>query len=213
MRYNYLTGKAIDDYVTEHSSKPPQVIKDIALKTQCEQIMPEMMSGFVEGRLLKILVQMLNAKYCLDVGTFTGNSALNMAEGLPQDGKLISIDHDKRVIKYTEPFFKKSPHGHKIELMIGKADILIPSLPYVFDLIFIDADKVNYGIYYEQALAKLRPGGIIILDNMLYAGEVMHPASKQARSLHSLNQQLRTDERVEHVMLSIRDGMQLIRKK
>ncbi len=177
--------------------------------------MPEsdMLTGRVEGRLLMLTVKMSGAKNVLECGTFTGYSALSMAEALPEDGKVITCERDPERRKIAEEYFSKSPHGKKIEIRFGDALEFLRKEDAPFDLVFLDADKERYPEYYEEAVKKLRPGGIIVIDNTLWEGEVLKPESDAAKAIAQMNDRIVNDSRVENVLLTVRDGIQLVRKK
>lgn len=204
----------INDYCDRLTHEPPRLLHELKEETYAHTSKPRMFSGHVEGRLLKMLVQLLQARCVLEIGTFTGGSALSMAEGLPEDGKLITCDVDKKNTQIALKYFARSPHGHKITLKLGDALKTIKNLDMIFDLVFIDADKENYKNYYEACLPRLRRGGLIVFDNSLWGGLVLNPppGDLESQTIAQVNELVARDERVENVLLSVRDGMNIVRK-
>jgi predicted O-methyltransferase YrrM len=174
-----------------------------------------MLSGHFQGRVLSILTQLLKPKRILEIGTYTGYSALCLAEGLAPEGKLITIDVNEELEARVRSYFEASAYATQIDYRIGNAAQIIPTLKETFGLIFIDADKQQYPLYYEQALDKLNQGGFILIDNVLWSGKVLDAKHQDKDSvlLRELNLKISQDERVEKVLLPIRDGLYLIRKK
>jgi predicted O-methyltransferase YrrM len=205
----------LQQYVTEHSSAVSPLLSQIDRETHLEVLQPRMLSGHFQGRVLSMLAQLLKPTAILEIGTYTGYSALCLAEGLTPDGKLITIDVNEELAPRVRGYFEASAYAQQIDYRIGNAAQLIPTLPYTFDLIFIDADKQQYPLYYEQALEKLKPGGFILIDNVLWSGKVLDTQHQDKDSvlLRELNLKISQDARVEKVLLPIRDGLYLIRKK
>ncbi len=205
----------LQQYVTEHSSAVSPLLSQIDRETHLEVLQPRMLSGHFQGRVLSMLAQLLKPTAILEIGTYTGYSALCLAEGLTPDGKLITIDVNEELAPRVRSYFEASAYAQQIDYRIGNAAQLIPTLPYTFDLIFIDADKQQYPLYYEQALEKLKPGGFILIDNVLWSGKVLDTQHQDKDSvlLRELNLKISQDARVEKVLLPIRDGLYLIRKK
>jgi len=170
---------------------------------------PGMMVGPIEGALLRLLVRLTAAKRVLEIGMFTGYSALAMAAALPEDGQLITCDVNPETSEIARRYFASSPHGHKIEIKLGPAKETLKNLQGPFDLCFIDADKQGYGAYYDACIDLVRRGGLIVLDNMLQSGRVLNPADPASRIIAALNDRIQRDERVENVLLPIRDGIML----
>ncbi|MBM3917167.1 MAG: O-methyltransferase [Sphingomonadales bacterium] len=202
-------------YVTQHSSEESALLAKINRETHLEVLQPRMLSGHFQGRVLSMLSQLLQPTNILEIGTYTGYSALCLAEGLRPDGKLLTIDVNEELEMRVRGYFAASAFAAQIDYQIGDAAQLIPSLAISFDLIFIDADKQQYPLYYEQALEKLRPGGFILIDNVLWSGKVLDDKHQDKDSvlLRELNLKISQDPRVERVLLPIRDGLYLIRKK
>ncbi len=208
-----IADETIEEYAREHTQAAPELLERLEDFT-CEE-MPEsdMLTGRVEGRLLKLIVKISGAKNVLECGTFTGYSALSMAEALPEGGKVITCERDPERKAIAEEYFSKSPHGNKIEIRFGDALESLRKEDTPLDLIFLDADKERYPDYYEIAVAKLSSGGVIVIDNTLWEGEVLEPESKSAKAIAKMNDIIVKDKRVENVLLTVRDGIQLIRKK
>jgi caffeoyl-CoA O-methyltransferase len=171
-----------------------------------------MLSGHLEGTFLRFLVQLSGARKILEIGTFTGFSALAMAEGLPPDGHIITCDVNPDSTAIAREYWAQSPHGDKIELRLAPALDTLATLSGPFDLVFIDADKANYGAYWEAVMPKVRPGGLIAVDNVLWSGRVLDPQAASDQAIAAFNRQAAADTRVETMMLSIRDGLLLARK-
>lgn len=205
----------LQQYVTEHSSAVSPLLSQIDRETHLEVLQPRMLSGHFQGRVLSMLAQLLKPTAILEIGTYTGYSALCLAEGLTPDGKLITIDVNEELAPRVRGYFEASAYAQQIDYRIANAAQLIPTLQYTFDLIFIDADKQQYPLYYEQALEKLKPGGFILIDNVLWSGKVLDTQHQDKDSvlLRELNLKISQDARVEKVLLPIRDGLYLIRKK
>lgn len=208
-----LVNKEIDQYAFQHTVSEPELLQELQRETYDVMEWPTMITGRMEGRLLKMLVQILQARRVLELGTFTGYSALCMAEGLPEDGIVTTCECNSNARDFAKKYFAKSPVGHKIDLVFGNAIDTLPNLIGEFDFIFIDADKGKYLEYYEICLEKLRSGGVMAIDNMLWSGKVLKPNNNSAVIIHSLNERITNDDRVENVLLTVRDGLQLIRKK
>jgi caffeoyl-CoA O-methyltransferase len=174
---------------------------------------PQMLTGRVEGRLLKLLVEIHGPRVVLEIGTFTGYSALSMAEGLGPDGRVITCEIDPDAAEMAQAAFDRSPFGRRIELRMGPALDTVRRLESPIDFAFIDADKEGYPAYYEEILRRMPSGGLIVLDNMLQDGRVLAPDDSAARAIDQLNAHIARDERVENVLLTVRDGVQLVRKR
>jgi caffeoyl-CoA O-methyltransferase len=210
-----LIDAALDTYVTEHTRAPAPLFEELREVTYAQMQSPGMQVGRVEGAFLRLLVGISGARRILEIGTFTGYSALSMAEALPEDGKLITCDIDEKVVAVARGFFARSPHGKKIEVRVGDALETIRTMGpnETFDLAFLDADKARYIDYYEAVLARLRSGGIVVADNTLWSGAVLDPKTADDRGIDAFNRHVTADERVDNVLLSIRDGVMLARKR
>lgn len=206
----------MNDYILSHSDAEPEYLAKVNRATHLKMLNPRMLSGAYQGRALAMFCQMIQPKKILELGTFTGYSALCMAEALPNDGVLHTIECDDEAEDFILENFAGSEHGHKIILHIGDGLTEIDKLNETFDVAFIDADKREYLAYYEAVLPKLRKGGFILADNTLWDGKVLKPLEpndKQTQEICRFNDFVATDERVEKVMLPLRDGLTIIRKK
>lgn len=210
---SFVVNEKIETYAKSHSTPPEEIFLELEKETHKKMDLPQMLTGILEGRFLKMLVQITQAKRVLEIGTFTGYGTLWMAEGLCSEGKIITCDVDPKHLALARTFFDCSPHGQKIEIQKGNALKTLKTLQPEFDFIFIDADKVNYPNYYEESLRLLRRGGLLALDNMLWGGSVLDPKDQESRTLHKLNEKIAGDSRVEAVLLTVRDGIQLVRKR
>ncbi|HLU07501.1 MAG TPA: class I SAM-dependent methyltransferase [Woeseiaceae bacterium] len=207
-----LVDEAIDRYAFSNTSAEPAYLQALEKRTREEMDNPQMLTGRVEGRLLKLIVQLCQPRFVLEVGTFTGYSALSMAEGLGEGGRILTCEINPAAQKLARESFDDSPFGDRIEISPGPALDTIRSLDRQIDLSFIDADKERYPIYYEEIVQRTRPGGILIFDNMLWSGRVVEPRDEITREIAKLNETITADDRVENVLLTVRDGVQLVRK-
>lgn len=214
MSFEIIAAKA-EDYAAQHTSAEDSLLQSIATETYECHAQPHMLSGHVQGRFLSLISKLIQPKYILEIGTFTGYSALCMAEGLKFDGQLHTIELRKEDATISQKYFEQSEYGSKIILHRGNAKEIIPTLPHLWDLVFIDADKTGYIEYYELVLPQLSPGGLIIADNVLFHGEILtHPITgKNALAIEAFNKHIQNDPRVEQVLLTVRDGLLLIKKK
>jgi len=206
---------ALDDYVAQHTSPEPDYLYRLWRATNIHLLNGRMASGHLQGRLLKMLVQMLRPKRILEVGTFSGYSAICMAEGLDADGRVYTFEINDEMEPFTRPWIEGSPVADRIEFIIGDAITEAPRLGIDFDLVFIDGDKRTYIETYEMALSVLRPGGFILTDNTLWDGHIIDPSydhDHQTQSIRAFNDYLAADPRTEQVILPLRDGLTLIRK-
>ena len=204
-----------EDYIIAHSDIEPEYIAKLNRTTNLRMINPRMLSGHFQGRVMSMFSHMIQPKVVLEIGTFTGYSAICLAEGMPDDGILHTIDYDDELESFLADIFAGSKQGHKIKLHIGNALVEIDKLNDTFDLVFIDADKEEYLDYYEAVLPKLRIGGYILVDNTLWDGKVLKPVDPKDRetiAIVKFNDFVAKDKRVEKVLLPIRDGLTLIRK-
>jgi caffeoyl-CoA O-methyltransferase len=208
-----LVDEDIDRYAFRHTSREPDLLRALEKRTQDETSDPEMLTGRVQGRLLKMIVQLCQPRFILEVGTFTGYSALSMAEALSDDGRIVTCEIDPAAQRIAQETFAASPFGRRIEIRMGPALQTIRSLDDEIDLSFIDADKERYPVYYEEVLERTRSGGILIFDNMLWSGRVVDPPDDTTRAIARLNEIITRDDRVENVLLTVRDGVQLVRKR
>lgn len=200
-------------YAEEHSTPETDLLKRINRDTSAKVMMPRMLSGHLQGRVLAVISQMLRPQRILEIGTFTGYSAICLAEGLHDSGKLITIDINEELEQRVRTYFNEAGLSEKIEYRIGNAIEIIPTLQETFDLVFIDADKENYSAYFDLVIEKVRPGGIILADNVLWSGKVVQgKQDKDTRAIGEFNKKIHNDKRVENVLLPIRDGIFIIRK-
>lgn len=202
----------IEYYAERHTSPESSLLQELAQKTAEELEYSEMLTGRVEGRLLNLLVLLTGCRRILEIGTFTGYSALSMAGALPEDGQIITCEINERYEKIARSYFKRSEHGSKIELRMGPALETIQTLEGPLDLVFIDADKVNYPRYYKQVLPKVKTDGLFVVDNVFWSGDVLNPGDEKSKAIDRLNRMIAEDENVEQVVLTVRDGLTLVRK-
>lgn len=206
----------LENYILQHIEAEPPLLQKLYRQTHVRIINPRMMSGHLQGRILKMFVQMTSARRLLELGTFTGYSTLCFAEALPDDGIIHTIEDNDELEDFTQAFFEESEHGHKIVQHIGKALDIIPTLDMQFDFVFLDADKREYLDYYHAVFDKIPQGGYILADNTLWDGKVVEEIQhndRQTQALLQFNDFVANDERVETVIFPLRDGLTLIRKK
>ena len=204
----------IFEYIEQHSSAESDVLKQITRSTHLEVINPRMLSGHIQGRVLSMLSQMIQPKRILELGTFTGYSALCLAEGLTEDGELVTLEHNDEMEDAIRRNLGLSPLGEKVKLVIGDAKESLQRLKGEFDLVFIDADKKEYCDYLDLVLPLMRKGGWILADNTLWDGHIVDPAydkDRQTVALRAFNDRVAQDERLEKVILPLRDGLTIIR--
>jgi predicted O-methyltransferase YrrM len=210
-----LLSKSLNDYAEKFSTPETQVLAKLNRETNVKVEMPVMLSGHLQGEILRMISCMVKPKRILEVGTYTGYSAICLASGLAEEGHLHTIDINEELEDMAFRYFCAAGLDKKITQHIGKAAEIIPTLEEKFDLVFIDADKQNYHLYYDLVFDKMPVGGFILADNVLYDGEVILPGeeqSKNARAIHAFNEKVRKDNRVEHVLLPVRDGIMIVRK-
>jgi len=206
----------IEAYIETHTTPEIEILKELNRQTHLRTFYPRMLSGHIQGKFLEMVCQMMQPKKVLEIGTFTGYSAIAMALGLPDDALIYTIEVNEEMEAFINEYVKKSGMENKIRLVMGNALEIIPTLDDTFDLVFIDADKEQYVDYYKLAKDKLRPGGFIIADNVIWSGKVLERSSKtdkETQGIVAFNEYVKNDPEVEQVMLSIRDGLLLIRKK
>lgn len=205
----------IENYVETFTSDESKVLHELNRETNQKFLIPRMLSGHLQGRVLSLFSHLLRPRRILEIGTYTGYSALCLAEGLQSDGKLITIDVNEELEDVVNRYVQKSGLSEKIEFRIGNAMELIPEMNELFDLVFIDADKTNYSNYFDLVIDKVRPGGCIIADNVLWSGKVIHDKENQdedTTALVAYNQKVQNDPRVENVLMPVRDGLMIARK-
>ena len=203
----------IEHYCQKHTQAEPVLLQTLTEETQATMQGSVMLTGRTEGRLLKLLINLCQAVNVLEIGMYTGYSALSMAEALPSHGKLITCEINTEAEEVARKYFQRSPHGHKIDIKMGPALKTIQKISETLDFVFIDADKQNVINYFEAVLPKVKSGGLIVVDNALWGGEVLSPTEIQGEMLDALNKQVESDHRVENVLLTVRDGINIIRKR
>ncbi len=209
-------SEPLQNYIDAHTQVEPQLLRALNRETWQKVMAPRMLSGHYQGRLLAMLSKLIKPKSILEIGTYTGYSALCLAEGLVTDGVLHTIDHNEELTLIQRKYFNNSSYKHQIISHLGDALIIIESLNLKFDLAFIDADKVNYLNYYNAIIPKMNPGGLILSDNVLWSGKVLQQADakdKDTKALQIYNKMINEDPRVENILLPIRDGLTLTRVK
>jgi len=212
----HFLPEAIDNYTVAHTQDEPEVLAQLTRETFQKVLQPRMLSGHYQGRLLSILSKIVNPKTILELGTYTGYSAICLAEGLKEDGALHTLDINEELQSIQNKYFEQSGFRKKIHQHLGKALDIIPTLDIKFDLIFMDADKPNYPAYFNLIIDKLNPGGILLTDNVLWSGKVVEKIKKDDESTKALleyNKLVATDSRLETVMLPVRDGLSISRRK
>lgn len=212
----HFIPQELDDYVVKHTEDEPKLLKQLTRETYQKILQPRMLSGHYQGRILSMISKLIRPTQILEIGTYTGYSALCLAEGLQQEGTLHTIDVNEELFDFQRKYFDASEYGTQIHQHLGSAIDIIPSLEPVFDLVFIDADKENYPNYFNLIVDKLRPGGVILSDNVLWSGKVIEPLNPKDLSTKAVleyNTLLKEDSRIETVLLSVRDGLTISRKK
>ncbi|ARV07046.1 methyltransferase [Polaribacter sp. SA4-10] len=212
----HFLPEKIDTYVVEHSQQEPKILQELSKETWQKVLNPRMLSGAFQGRILSMIAKLVQPKTILEIGTYTGYSALCLAEGLVSEGKIVTIDKNEELEPLQNKYFEKSGHRNQIEQFVGNAIEIIPTIDEKFDLVFIDADKSNYINYFHLIIDKMNPGGIILSDNVLWSGKVVEeldPKDKDTKVLLEYNKLLNSDARIETVLLPIRDGLTISRVK
>jgi caffeoyl-CoA O-methyltransferase len=203
----------INTYAEAHTSEETEILKQINRDTHAQVLMPRMLSGHLQGRVLAMLSRMISPNVILEIGTYTGYSAICLAEGLAAEGKLITLDINEELETTVRAHFKNAGIENQIDYRIGNALHLIPMLKESFDLVFIDADKENYGQYYDLVINRVPLGGYILADNVLWSGKVLdEKPDKDTRAIQEFNRKVQMDKRVENVLLPIRDGIMIMHK-
>ncbi len=206
----------INQYVHQFTQKESDLLAKLNRDTQIKMINPRMLSGHLQGQFLSMISHLKQPKTILEIGTYTGYSALCLAEGLQKNGELITIDINEEIAHFAQQFFNQSNYKNNIKLMVGDATKIISTLPHSFDLVFIDADKENYSIYFDLIIDKVPTNGLILVDNVLWNGHILKPESEMdidTKAIHQFNLKVHNDPRVENVLLPIRDGLMMLRKK
>lgn len=210
----HFLSPILESYIQNNSQDEPLVLQELTRETHLKVLRPRMLTGHFQGRVLSMLSKIINPKNILEIGTYTGYSALCLAEGMQAAGQLHTIDVNEELYEIQRKFFNKSGFGQRIVQHVGDAKEIIPQLDLGFDLVFIDAEKSDYPAYFELALSKTKPGSVILSDNVLWSGKVVEPLDKKDKVtaiLLEYNQKLKNDPRVETVLLPIRDGLTLTR--
>lgn len=203
---NFL-DKSIEGYVSKHTSEESKILKELVQSSKENLKHTEMLSGRLVGQLLKMLVRVGRCKRILEIGTFTGYSAIWMADALPDDGELVTLEMNERYREISDTFFKKEPYKNKIRQIIGPALETIDSITGLFDMVYIDADKLQYPDYFLKIKPRLQEGGIVVVDNVLWGGEVVKPSDPKSKAVDRLNRMIQEDADFENLMLPVRDGV------
>ena len=210
-----IVNNKIEDYIRKNSSKEPKILKDLNKETHLKVLNPRMLSGHIQGRFLSIITKLIKPKKILEIGTYTGYSAICMAEGLIENGIIHTIDINEELVSIQNKYFAKSKCNNSIIQHVGDARSIIKSINEKFDLVFLDADKENYIEYYELVIEKVKKGGLIIADNVLWTGKVVEPKKDDdelTQYLIDFNKMINEDDRVENIILPLRDGLNVILK-
>jgi len=203
----------LSQYIEAHTRDEGETLKALDRETYLKVLMPRMLSGHLQGQVLRMLSIMIKPEKILEIGTFTGYSAMCLADGLGEGGELHTIDINAELKPMVQSYFDKAGIAHKVKYHIGNALDIIPKLDFAFDLVFIDADKENYSNYFDLVIDKMRPGSYIIADNVLWSGKVIEPnPDKDTKAIMAFNDKVQADQRVENVLLPVRDGLMVMRK-
>jgi len=208
-------NKELEQYIEDYSTPEDPILEELYRQTHIRFLNPNMVSGHIQGKFLEFISLMVRPRNILEIGTFTGYSAICLSRGLQPDGKLVTIEINDELTTFAHSFFKKAGVDSKITQLTGKAQEIIPSLKLMFDLVFIDADKREYIDYYNLIIGKVNPGGFIVVDNVLWSGQVLDKdtTDQQARGIIEFNSMIHDETLIEKVIIPIRDGLMLIRKK
>ncbi|MBK8388852.1 MAG: class I SAM-dependent methyltransferase [Saprospiraceae bacterium] len=208
-----ITNPEIDLYIDQYKTQSSSLLLDLERATHLQVLAPQMLSGQTQGNLLSILSTMMRPQRVLEIGTYTGFSAICLAEGLSPHGLLYTIDVNNEIEDIARKYIERSPKAAQIQFLVGDAKTIIPTLKESWDLVFIDADKESYSLYYEMVVDQVRPGGIILADNVLWYGKVVQEEKdKKTRLIHEFNVMVSKDHRVKNVILPLRDGINVIQK-
>jgi predicted O-methyltransferase YrrM len=212
----YINNEKLDEYLINHSEKEPEILSDLNRETNLKVLQPRMISGAFQGRLLSIISKIINPKKILEIGTFTGYSTLCLAEGLDKNGQIHTVDINEELYYLQRKYFKKSSFNSNITQHLGNALEIIPKLDHDFDLIFLDADKINYPKYLDILIVRLKKGGVLLSDNVLWDGKVLNEISQKDKSTKAIveyNKMLNNRKDMDSVILPIRDGITISIKK
>jgi caffeoyl-CoA O-methyltransferase len=210
----HFISEELENYVAQHSEDEPQLLAELNRETHLKVLQPRMLSGHFQGRVLSMLSKIINPKHILEIGTYTGYATLCLAEGLQSDGTIDTLDNNEELVDFQRKYFDRSPFGKQIIQHLGNALDIIPTLDKKYDLVFIDADKENYANYFNIVLPKMNKGGIILSDNVLWSGKILEEVKandKKTNSLLQYNKLLKESDKVETVLLPIRDGLTVSR--
>jgi caffeoyl-CoA O-methyltransferase len=210
---SFLVDEGIEAYAEAHTTAPDPLLAELAAETRATMSAPQMLTGTIEGRFLELLVFASGARRVLEIGTFTGYSALSMAAALPPDGRIDTCDVEPRHAEVAQRYIDRSPYADRITIHLGPALETIGRLQGEFDLVFVDADKENYANYYEAVLPRLSERGLLAIDNTLWSGKVLDPQEESDRAIAALNDRIAADGRVVAVQLTVRDGITLVRRR
>ena len=206
----------LENYANAHSTGLGEILDELERETHLKHLLPQMLSGPIQGQWLRMISFMLQPRQVLEIGTYTGYSAICLAQGIPEGGRLDTIDIDEELLTIQKKYFERAGLQNIVNQHIGQAMDIIPNIEGDFDLVFIDADKVNYSNYFDLVIDRVRAGGFIIADNVLWSGKVLDVEEisndKQTAALHAYNQKIHADQRVENLLLPIRDGLMIARK-
>ena len=212
----YINNEKLDEYLINHSEKEPELLSNLNRETNLKVLQPRMISGAYQGRLLSLISKIINPKKILEIGTFTGYSTLCLAEGLRENGEIHTLDINEELYSLQRKYFKKSSFNSNIIQHLGNALDIIPKLDQDFDLIFLDADKINYPKYLDILIVRLKKGGVLLSDNVLWDGKVLNQISQKDKSTKAIvkyNKLLNNRSDMDSVILPIRDGITISRKK
>lgn len=210
----HFISEALEEYVAQHSENEPELLARLNKETHQKILQPRMLSGHFQGRVLSMFSKLIRPQHILEIGTYTGYAALCLAEGLPENGTLDTIDNNEELVDFQKKYFDQSPWANQIQQHLGNALEIIPTLHKKFDLVFIDADKENYINYFHMIVPMMNKGGVILSDNVLWSGKVLEEVKandKSTKVLLEYNELLKNDPRVETVLLPIRDGLTMSR--
>ncbi|MBA3649618.1 MAG: O-methyltransferase [Chitinophagales bacterium] len=210
---NFLPEE-IENYSQQYTTAEDNVLEELNRETYARILMPQMLSGHLQGQFLRMISKLIRPQNILEIGTFTGYSAICLSAGLQDNGTLYTIDTNEELKETTEKYLSKAGIANRVKFLIGKAVEIIPLLNVVFDLVYIDADKQNYSRYYDMVFDKVNSGGLILADNVLWSGKVVrNEPDEETQALIAFNNKIKSDPRIEHILLPLRDGVMMIRKK